>query len=141
LDAGLAVNLETGFEECEPWLDQLDLLLVMTVHPGFGGQSFMSEAVPKIARARHAIDTLGARADLEVDGGIDPMTAPVVVAAGARLLVAGSAIFGHDDPVAAARQIRQSGQSALAGGGLATPGEGPPAPGAGLAAPGGRGAP
>ena len=113
LDVGLAVNPETPFEDCEPWLGQLDLLLIMTVHPGFGGQMFMSEMVPKIARARHAIDSAGLVVDLEVDGGIDPETAPSVTAAGARLLVAGSAIFAQPDPVAAAHRIRQAAQSAL----------------------------
>jgi ribulose-phosphate 3-epimerase len=108
LAVGLAINPESAFELVEPWLDRIDLLLVMTVHPGFGGQSFMSEVVPKIVRAREAIDLRGAQVELEVDGGIDPGTAPIVAAAGARLLVAGSAIFGHDDPVAAARSIRDA---------------------------------
>ena len=114
LHAGLAVNPETPFEACEPWLGQVDLLLVMTVHPGFGGQKFMSEVVPKIAQARLAIDAAGLDVELEVDGGIDVGTAPVVAQAGARLLVAGSAIFGHDDPVQAAAEVRQAANSALA---------------------------
>jgi ribulose-phosphate 3-epimerase len=102
----------------------------MTVHPGFGGQSFMSEVVPKIARAREAIDTLGARVNLEVDGGVDYHTAPIVTAAGARVLVAGSAIFGQDDPVAASRRIRQAAEAALVGPGA--PSTGPvPGPGGG----------
>lgn len=113
LDVGLAVNPETPFEECEPWLDQLDLLLIMTVHPGFGGQRFMSEIVPKIARARHLIDSAGLSAEVEVDGGIDEGTAPIVTEAGARLLVAGSAIFAQPDPVAAARRIRVAALAAL----------------------------
>jgi ribulose-phosphate 3-epimerase len=113
LHVGLAVNPETPFEDCEPWLDQLDLLLIMTVHPGFGGQSFMSEVVPKIARARHLFDSGGLSVELEVDGGIDEGTAPIVTEAGARLLVAGSAIFAQPDPVAAARRIREAARSAL----------------------------
>jgi ribulose-phosphate 3-epimerase len=117
LDVGLAISPETPFEACEPWLDRVDLLLVLTVHPGFGGQSFMAEMVPKIARARQAIDALGRPVALEVDGGIDHGTAPVVALAGARLLVAGSAIFGHDDPVAAARLIRDAADAALSGSG------------------------
>ncbi len=115
LDAGLAVNPETPFEACEPWLGDIDLLLVMTVHPGFGGQGFMNEVVPKIAAARQAIDSAGLSVVLEVDGGIDPTPAPIVTRAGARLLVAGNAIFGHDDRVAAAREIREAAASALAG--------------------------
>jgi ribulose-phosphate 3-epimerase len=113
LHAGLAVNPETPFEDCEPWLDQVDLLLIMTVHPGFGGQSFMSEIVPKIARARHLFDSAGLAVELEVDGGIDEGTAPIVTEAGARLLVAGSAIFAQPDPVAAARRIREAAHAAL----------------------------
>jgi ribulose-phosphate 3-epimerase len=113
LHVGLAVNPETPFEDCEPWLDQLDLLLIMTVHPGFGGQSFMSEVVPKIARARHLFDSAGLAVELEVDGGIDEGTAPIVTEAGARLLVAGSAIFAQPDPVAAARRIREAAHAAL----------------------------
>jgi len=115
LGAGLVLNPESPFELCEPWLGEIDLLLVMTVHPGFGGQSFMSEVLPKVKRAREAIDARGLDVELEVDGGVGPGTAPAVGGAGARLLVAGSAIFGHDDPVAAAREIRQLAASAIAG--------------------------
>jgi ribulose-phosphate 3-epimerase len=114
LHVGLAVNPETPFADCEPWLDQLDLLLIMTVHPGFGGQGFMSEIVPKIAQARHAIDSAGLSVELEVDGGIDVVTAPIVTEAGARLLVAGSAVFAQPDPAAAAHRIREAAQAALA---------------------------
>jgi ribulose-phosphate 3-epimerase len=115
LHVGLAVNPGTPFEACRPWLGQVDLLLVMTVHPGFGGQSFMSEVVAKIEEARAAIDGGGHRVELEVDGGIDAATAPIVARAGARLLVAGSAIFGHDDPAAAAARLRQAADKALEG--------------------------
>jgi ribulose-phosphate 3-epimerase len=115
LHTGLAVNPETGFEACEPWLDRVDLLLVMTVHPGFGGQSFMNEVVPKVARARQVIDSDGLDVELEVDGGIDARTAPVVARAGARLLVAGSAIFGPQDALAAARAVREAATRAVAG--------------------------
>ncbi|HYA44081.1 MAG TPA: ribulose-phosphate 3-epimerase [Acidimicrobiales bacterium] len=113
LDVGLAANPDTPFEACEPWLDQLDLLLLMTVHPGFGGQGFMEEVVSKIEQARRAIDQRGLRVELEVDGGIDVCTAPIVARAGARLLVAGNAIFGHDDAVAAAQAIRDAAVAGL----------------------------
>lgn len=113
LRAGLAVNPETPFEAVEPFLDQADLILVMTVHPGFGGQSFIAEVVDKIALVRAALDARGLRADLEVDGGIDEHTAPVVVGAGARVLVAGSAIFGDERPWDAAARIRRAGEAAL----------------------------
>ena len=125
LNCGLAANPETSFEECRPWLGQVDMLLLMTVHPGFGGQSFMTEVVPKIARARRAIDDAGLAVELEVDGGIDARTAPVVVLAGARLLVAGNAIFAQEDAIAAAQRVRQAATRALAeaaGPGRAGPG-------------------
>ncbi|WP_262322012.1 ribulose-phosphate 3-epimerase [Acidiferrimicrobium sp. IK] len=112
LGVGLAVNPETPIDDCLPWLERIDLLLVMTVHPGFGGQSFMSEVVPKIARARHAIDADGHSVVLEVDGGIDSATAAAVAGAGAEMFVAGSAIFGHDDPAAAVRELRAAGDAA-----------------------------
>jgi ribulose-phosphate 3-epimerase len=106
LDVGLAVNPETPFEAAEPFLDQIDLLLLMTVHPGFGGQSFMHEVMPKVARARGEIERRGLRVALEVDGGIDEHTAPVAAAAGADTFVAGKAIFGDEDALGAARRLR-----------------------------------
>ncbi len=113
LGVGLAVNPETPFDAARPWLDQIDLLLVMTVHPGFGGQSFMREVVPKIAAAAQAISEQELDVVLEVDGGIDPATAPAVAGAGARMLVAGSAIFGAPDPLDAAAAIRRAAAGAL----------------------------
>jgi ribulose-phosphate 3-epimerase len=113
LGAGLAVNPETALEEAEPWLEEIDLLLLMTVHPGFGGQSFIEEVVGKVARARKAIDEKGLAVEIQVDGGIDADTVPAVVRAGARLLVAGSAIFGQADRVAAARSIRKAAAAAI----------------------------
>ena len=106
LDVGLAVNPETPFEAAEPFLDQIDLLLLMTVHPGFGGQSFMHEVMPKVTRARGEIERRGLRVALEVDGGIDEHTGPVAAAAGADTFVAGNAIFGADDALGAARRLR-----------------------------------
>jgi ribulose-phosphate 3-epimerase len=113
LHAGVALNPETPFEAIDPFLDQADLILVMTVHPGFGGQSFIEEVVPKIARVRRELDRRGLSADLEVDGGIDEKTTPVVVQAGARVLVAGTAIFGMPRPWEAARRLREIGMAAL----------------------------
>lgn len=115
LGVGLAVNPETPFSEAQPWLDRIDMLLVMTVHPGFGGQSFMSEMVPKVRQARQAIDAGGLPVVIEVDGGIDVDTAPAVARAGAEVFVAGSAIFGHDDPVVAAQDIRRAASKAAVG--------------------------
>ena len=116
LDVGLALNPETPLEVCEPFLDRVDLLLVMSVHPGFGGQSFMAEVLPKIEKARRLADAGGLAFELEVDGGIDLSTAPAVVGAGARLLVAGSAIFGSEQPQAAVRALRRAGEAAIAQG-------------------------
>jgi ribulose-phosphate 3-epimerase len=114
LDVGLAANPETPFGAVEPYLGDIDLLLLMTVHPGFGGQSFIADVVPKIEAATTAIETNGYRAVIQVDGGIDEDTAPIVARAGASVFVAGSAIFGADDPEAAARRIREAAAAAAA---------------------------
>jgi ribulose-phosphate 3-epimerase len=114
LDVGLAANPETPFDAVEPYLGDIDLLLLMTVHPGFGGQSFIADVVPKIEAATRAIEKNGYRAVIQVDGGIDEDTAPIVARAGASVFVAGSAIFGADDPEAAARRIREAAAAAAA---------------------------
>jgi ribulose-phosphate 3-epimerase len=113
MGAGLAVNPETPIEMCEPWLSQIDLLLVMSVHPGFGGQHFLGEAVPKIAWAHERARRDGLELSIEVDGGIDVDTVAEVAKAGADTFVAGSAIFGHPDPPAAAEAIRQAAEAAV----------------------------
>ncbi len=115
LGIGLALNPDTPFSAAEPFLAQIDLLLVMTVFPGFGGQEFMSEVVPKIAEARAAIDERGLDVAIEVDGGIALATAPTVAAAGARVLVAGSAVFGHEQPWKAVEELRDVAQAEVAG--------------------------
>ncbi len=91
--AGVALNPATPVEAVLPVLDLVDLVLVMSVNPGFGGQAFIESALPRIARLRAAIDATGRAIELEVDGGIDTTTAPAVVAAGATVLVAGTASF------------------------------------------------
>jgi ribulose-phosphate 3-epimerase len=91
--AGVVLNPHTSEESIRHVLGDLDLVLVMSVNPGFGGQSFIPSALPKIAALRRAIDERGLDVALEVDGGVTPTTAPQVVAAGARVLVAGSAVF------------------------------------------------
>ena len=111
LRIGLAANPDTEFEAIDRYLDAVDLVLCMTVFPGFGGQAFMPEVLPKIKQVRAAIDERGLAVDLEVDGGIDLATAPVVVAAGANVLVAGSAVFGADDPLAAAVALADAARS------------------------------
>ncbi|HZU78953.1 MAG TPA: ribulose-phosphate 3-epimerase [Acidimicrobiales bacterium] len=114
LRVGLALNTDTPFEAVAPHLPAVDLVLCMTVFPGFGGQAFMAEVLPKIAQVREALDAQGLAVELQVDGGIDEDTAPLVVQAGARVLVAGSAIFGHERPWEAARRIRAAAEEALA---------------------------
>ncbi len=99
--AGVALNPSTSEEVLEYVFPLLDEVLVMTVNPGFGGQSFIRETLPKIRRIRQRLDAAGSAAWLAVDGGIDAVTAPWVVAEGANLLVAGSAVFGAPEGVAA----------------------------------------
>lgn len=91
--AGLAFNPGTSLADLEYLLDDVDLVLLMTVNPGFGGQSFLPQVLPKIAKARRMIDESGRDVMLEVDGGIDAMTARQCVEAGADVLVAGTAVF------------------------------------------------
>jgi ribulose-phosphate 3-epimerase len=99
--AGVALNPSTPLSTVEWVLPEMDLLLVMTVNPGFGGQSFIRSMLPKIAAARRMLDEAGSTAELQVDGGIDPETAPKVVEAGATVLVAGTSVFGHPQGLAA----------------------------------------
>jgi ribulose-phosphate 3-epimerase len=95
--AGLTVNPATPFEMLEPHLDAIDLLLVMTVHPGFGGQSFRADQMEKVQRAQAWRDSHNARFDIEVDGGINGETAATSIANGANALVAGTSIFRSND--------------------------------------------
>jgi ribulose-phosphate 3-epimerase len=112
LRAGLALNPDTPFEAVEPYLGDVDLVLCMTVFPGFGGQSFIPDVMSKVTEVRKAVDAGSLRVDIEVDGGIDVQTAPVATAAGANVLVAGSAIFGHAHPWEAADDIRAAARAA-----------------------------
>ena len=105
LRVGLAANPDTPFEALEPFLGAVDLILCMTVFPGFGGQSFIADVLPKIAQVRAAADAAGLALDIEVDGGIDERTVVDVVRAGANVFVAGSAVFNRDDPLAALEGI------------------------------------
>ncbi len=102
LRVGVALNPATPELLLSEIIRQVDLVLVMTVNPGFGGQRFIERMLPKIARVREMIDELHPGCELEVDGGIDEQTAPRVVAEGAQVLVAGSAVFGSSAGVAAA---------------------------------------
>ena len=91
--AGLSLNPGTPVSLIEPLLDEVDLILVMSVNPGFGGQKFITSQIEKIRTLRQMIDASGRSIDLEVDGGITPETAPAVIEAGANMLVAGTAVF------------------------------------------------
>jgi ribulose-phosphate 3-epimerase len=103
--AGVVINPATPAGMLEEILPDVDLVLVMTVNPGFGGQEFIHTMLPKIRRVRRMIDQVRPECELEVDGGIDPQTAPLVVEAGARVLVAGSAVFHVADGVAAGMDL------------------------------------
>jgi len=112
LRAGLALNPDTPFDAVEPYLHAVDLVLCMTVFPGFGGQEFLWDVMPKVTQVRDAVAARGLEVDVEVDGGIDTMTAPVAAAAGANVFVAGSAIFGHERPWESADAIRAAVRAA-----------------------------
>ena len=105
---GVVVKPRTPASVLLPYADKLDMALVMTVEPGFGGQSFMADQLPKIRGLRALLDQMNPGCDLEVDGGIDPNTAPLVVDAGANVLVAGSAVFGRADRSAAVEALRMA---------------------------------
>jgi ribulose-phosphate 3-epimerase len=107
--AGVVLNPATPASAVEPVLDLCDLILVMTVNPGFGGQSFIPTMLPKIATLRAMIDASGRDIRLEVDGGVTPETAPAILEAGADVLVAGTAVFGAPDYAAAIAAIRGRG--------------------------------
>ena len=104
--AGVTVKPNTPAEAVLPFIKDIDLVLVMTVEPGFGGQKFMAEQLDKLRVLRQMIDREGLCCQLEVDGGIDPGTAPLAIEAGATVLVAGSAVFGKADRAAAIQALR-----------------------------------
>jgi ribulose-phosphate 3-epimerase len=108
--AGAVLNPHTSEETLRWVLADLDLVLVMTVNPGFGGQAFLPAVVPKVRRVRELIDGSGRSIDLEVDGGVAPGTARELVQAGARVLVAGVAIFGQRDRAAAIGALRAAAE-------------------------------
>ena len=103
----VALRPITRAEAVLPYLEGLDLVLVMTVEPGFGGQAFMEDQLDTVRRARELIDRYNPACRLEVDGGVGPRTAAAVIAAGADTLVAGSAVYGADDPAAAIAALRE----------------------------------
>ncbi|MEW6446984.1 MAG: ribulose-phosphate 3-epimerase [Bacillota bacterium] len=109
--AGVALNPATPPQAVEYVLDLVDLVLVMTVNPGFGGQRFIPEMLKKIAYLRTVLDRNGIKAEIEVDGGVNPETAAAVIDAGADVLVAGSAVFLSENPAEAVRRLLQQSPS------------------------------
>ncbi|MGA8723973.1 MAG: ribulose-phosphate 3-epimerase [Acidimicrobiales bacterium] len=115
LRAGLAANPDTPFEAIEPYLGMVDLVLCMTVFPGFGGQEFIPDVLPKVRRVRQAADAAELSLDVEVDGGIDRHTVADAARSGANVFVAGSAVFGHSHPLEEAVAIRDAAVRAVTG--------------------------
>ena len=107
--AGVVLNPGTPLSSLEDLLDEVDLILLMSVNPGFGGQRFIAASTDKVRRLRQLLDARDSTVVLEIDGGIDPHTAPQAVAAGARMLVAGSAVFGAPGgPAQGVKRLRDS---------------------------------
>ncbi|MGI5292442.1 ribulose-phosphate 3-epimerase [Nonomuraea polychroma] len=111
--AGLALNPATAVEPYEDLLGEIDMLLLMTVEPGFGGQKFLDVVLPKIRRARALVQRHGGAIWLQVDGGVDAETIGRCAEAGADVFVAGSAVYGASDPVAAVDELRAAATRAM----------------------------
>lgn len=109
LSAGVAVNPATPLDGLKYILPDLDMVLIMSVNPGFGGQKFISGVLPKIQVLHKYLEQMQSSCRIEVDGGINVQTAPDAVKAGAEILVAGAAVFAQPDPAQAIRDIRKSG--------------------------------
>jgi ribulose-phosphate 3-epimerase len=107
---GLTLNPDTPFEAVEPYLSHVDIFLVMSVNPGWGGQGFIADVLPKATRAVECREQNGYGYEIHIDGGIDRDTAPRAVEAGAEVLVAGSAIFKSADPASMVAELRKVGQ-------------------------------
>jgi ribulose-phosphate 3-epimerase len=108
LRAGVALNPATPVDQVRDVMSEIDLLLVMSVNPGFGGQSFIPRSLERIAAARAMLQHAGHPADIEVDGGVDRTNAAALARAGATILVAGVSVFGTADPAAATRALREA---------------------------------
>jgi ribulose-phosphate 3-epimerase len=110
--AGMAIKPNTPFAPYEELLSDLDMVLVMTVEPGFGGQSFMADQMPKVAQVREAVRRHGGEIWVQVDGGVSAKTIEECAEAGADVFVAGSAVFGADEPDAMVAHLRRLGEAA-----------------------------
>lgn len=108
LDFGLVINPGTPFDAVAPFVEECDLVVVMSVEPGHGGQSFIPEVLPKVEAARDWIESRGLGVDVQIDGGITPENAGQAISAGATVLVAGTAVFRADDPLAAVEALRRA---------------------------------
>ena len=104
--AGVVVKPKTPAEAALPFLEMCDIILVMTVEPGFGGQRFMEDMMPKLRQLREWIDEKNPSCELEVDGGVDPVTCKTVIASGANVLVAGSAVYKAEDIPGRIQELR-----------------------------------
>lgn len=111
LDFGLVINPGTPFAAVEPYVEECDVVVVMSVEPGYGGQSFMPEVLPKVEAAREWVESRGLSADIQVDGGITPENAGQAISAGATVLVAGTAVFRADDPPSAVDALRRAAET------------------------------
>lgn len=111
LDFGLVISPGTPFDAVAPYVERCDVILVMSVEPGYGGQSFMPEVLPKIEAAREWVESHGLRADIQVDGGVTTENAQQITSAGATVLVAGTAVFRADDPPAAVEALRRAAET------------------------------
>jgi ribulose-phosphate 3-epimerase len=111
LDFGLVINPGTPFDAVAPYVEECDVVVVMSVEPGHGGQQFIPGVLDKVEQAREWVEYRGLATDIEVDGGITPDTASLATSAGATVLVAGTAVFRADDPAAAVRSLRRAVQA------------------------------
>ena len=110
LKAGLSIKPKTGEEKLRPFLPLVDMALIMTVEPGFGGQSFMADMLPKVSAVRDDCRQMGKNILIQVDGGITDQTAPLAAKAGANVLVAGSYVFGGRDAAQAVNALKAAGR-------------------------------
>lgn len=111
LDFGLVINPGTPFEALAPYVEECDVVVVMSVEPGYGGQSFIPDVLPKVEAAREWVESRGLKADIQLDGGITPENAGKAISAGATVLVAGTAVFRADDPLAAVKALRRAAET------------------------------
>ena len=111
LGFGLVCNPGTPFDAISPFVELCDVILIMSVEPGFGGQSFISDVLTKVSKAREWVENRGLTTDIQIDGGITPTTAKSAVDAGANVLVAGTAVFAADNPAEAISELRRAATS------------------------------